>query len=45
MANLISDYCILNICQKNWRGRVGGREGDFGRYRQREEDNIKVYLE
>ena len=41
MANLISVYCVLNICQKNWREE--GRDGDFGRHR--EENNIKVYLE
>jgi len=41
MTNLISVYCVLNISQKNWREE--GREGDFGR--DREENNIKVYLE
>jgi hypothetical protein len=49
MANFISDYCILNLSEEPEGGRERRREtlGDTGREteREREVDNIKVYLE
>lgn len=50
MGNLISDYCILNLSEELEGGREEGRlweiqtEGE-GRERERDMDNIKVYLE